>query len=381
MDYELTILMPCLNEAETLGICIQKAKDFLKTYNIQGEILVADNGSNDGSPDIARAHGANLISVSTKGYGAALKSGIKAAKGRYIVMGDADDSYDFLNLMPFLTKLREGYALVMGNRFKGGICKGAMPFLNRFLGNPVLSFIGRTFFRSTLGDFHCGLRGFDRDTFLQLDLQGDGMEFASEMIIKASLNKIKTTEVPIRLFPDGRSRQPHLRPWRDGWRHLRLLLLFSPQWLFFIPGLTLITLGLILMSLLAIGPLKIGHATFDIHTILLSSVLTRIGVQAVFFSVFAQYVQSVRFSVKPSKLIRTFTLERGLAIGLTLLTTGSAIILWEIYHWAKLGFGHLAPTEIMRLLIPSSMFLIIGMQFIFGSFFMSLLNVYHQKSD
>jgi glycosyltransferase involved in cell wall biosynthesis len=223
-SYELTILMPCLNESETLASCIQKAKTFLQSEKINGEILIADNGSTDGSQEIALQLGARVISVPKRGYGAALKSGIQQAYGRYIIMGDADDSYDFLNLNPFISKLREGYELVMGNRFKGGIVDGAMPLLNRYLGNPVLSLIGRIFFKSTIGDFHCGLRGFHRDSFQQLDLQGDGMEFASEMVVKATLKKLKMTEVPIQLYPDGRSRRPHLRPWRDGWRHLRLLL-------------------------------------------------------------------------------------------------------------------------------------------------------------
>lgn len=234
MECEITILMPCLNEAETLAECIKKANHFLTSSKVKGEILVADNGSTDGSQAIAESHGARVISVPTKGYGAALKSGIDAARGQFVIMGDADDSYDFLNLMPFLAKLREGYDLVMGNRFKGGIREGAMPLLNRYLGNPVLSLIGRLFFKSKIGDFHCGLRGFKRDRFQQLGLQGDGMEFASEMVVKATLKKFKITEVPTQLFPDGRSRRPHLRPWRDGWRHLRLLLLFSPRWLFFL---------------------------------------------------------------------------------------------------------------------------------------------------
>lgn len=221
---ELTILMPSLNEAETIANCIQKAKTFLESENIHGEILIADNGSTDGSPTIAEANGARVITVSKRGYGSAIKSGIQAAKGRYVIMGDADDSYDFLHLSPFLQKLREGYELVMGNRFQGGIKKGAMPFLNRYLGNPVLSFFGRVFFKCDIGDFHCGLRGFDRARFLSLHLDGDGMELASEMVVKASLLQFKMTEVPTTLSKDGRSRRPHLRPWRDGWRHLQLLL-------------------------------------------------------------------------------------------------------------------------------------------------------------
>ncbi len=222
---ELTILMPCLNEAETLAICIKKAKAFLARENISGEILIADNGSSDGSQTIAKEQGAIVVDVSVRGYGAALRQGIQHASGRYIIMGDADDSYNFTHLSPFLTKLREGHQLVIGNRFKGGIEKGAMPFLNRYLGNPVLSFLARLFFKSSIGDFHCGLRGFERDAILQLNLHTDGMEFASEMVVKATLHQYKIAEVPTTLSPDGRNRKPHLRPWRDGWRHLKLLLL------------------------------------------------------------------------------------------------------------------------------------------------------------
>jgi glycosyltransferase involved in cell wall biosynthesis len=381
-SYELTILMPCLNEAETLDLCIQKAKSFLTNSNIKGEILIADNGSTDGSQAIAQSHGAQVISIPTKGYGAALKGGIQAARGQYIVMGDADDSYDFLNIMPFLTKLREGYELVMGNRFKGGICKGAMPFLNRFLGNPVLSFIGRLFFKSDIRDFHCGLRGFHRETFKNLDLQGDGMEFASEMVIKASLNKLKITEVPIQLFPDGRSRSPHLRPWRDGWRHLRLLLLFSPRWLFYYPGLLLVTFGTLLMCLLFKGPLVLGHTTLDIHTMLFSSVFITVGLQAIFFSVFAHRIQSLYFNIQtkpPLAIVRYFTLERGLGVGLLLLLIGSSCSITSFSYWANHAFGNLAPTDMMRLLIPATMFLVLGMQFIFSSFFMRLIEEYHKK--
>jgi glycosyltransferase involved in cell wall biosynthesis len=229
---ELTILMPCLNEAETLATCITKARSFLSRTGISGEILIADNGSIDGSQTIARDLGARIIPVTTRGYGSALRTGIQAAHGRFVIMGDSDDSYNFSLLDDFVEKLRAGYQLVMGNRFKGGILPGAMPPLHRYLGNPVLTAIGRLFFRSACGDFHCGLRGFERSAILALDLQGSGMEFASEMVVKATVHNLRIAEVPIVLSPDGRTRPPHLRSWRDGWRHLRVLLLFSPRWLF-----------------------------------------------------------------------------------------------------------------------------------------------------
>jgi glycosyltransferase involved in cell wall biosynthesis len=380
-SYDLTILMPCLNEAETLALCIQKARKFLTDKKIHGEILIADNGSSDGSPEIARAQGATLISVPQKGYGAALKSGIEAAQGRYIIMGDADNSYDFLDLMPLFNKLREGYDLVMGNRFKGRILRGAMPFLNRYLGNPALSFLGRVFFKSTIGDFHCGLRGFRRASFQQLNLQGDGMEFASEMIIKATLNKLKITEVPIKLFPDGRSRHSHLRPWRDGWRHLRLLLLFSPRWVFYYPGIFLMGLGFLLMSALIVGPLKIGQINFDLHTLLFSSLFSIVGLQAILFSTFAKCIEDFHLqknaTLAPNFHESTlFTLERGLLLGLLLIVLGSSGACWSFWYWLRHSFGALAPTQMMRILIPSFTFLILGMQFMLASFFFSILRLH-----
>ena len=384
-SFEMTILMPCLNEAETIGACIQKAQQFLHKENVNGEVLIADNGSTDGSQDIARSLGARVISVPARGYGAALKSGIAAAEGQYIIMGDADDSYDFLNLMPFLTKLREGYDLVMGNRFQGGIIDGAMPILNRYLGNPVLSFIGRVFFRSNIGDFHCGLRGFRRDSFHQLDLQGDGMEFASEMVVKATLKKLKTTEVPTRLFPDGRSRRPHLRPWRDGWRHLRLLLLFSPRWLFLYPGLTLLFFGLWLMSLLIMGPIDIGHVNLDIHTMLFSALFMIVGLQAVCFAIFAEYIAERHLKIHhPHNYLlaslKYFTLERGLIVGLLLALLGGAGACYAFWYWQhETSFGVLDPTQMMRLLIPVVTILVLGVQLIFDSFFMSLLGMHLGK--
>ncbi len=363
---EVTILMPCLNEAETIATCIHQANDFLTTENLHGEILIADNGSNDDSANIATSLGARVISVAKRGYGAALLAGIAAAQGRFIIMGDADASYDFKNLSAFLQKLRDGYDLVMGNRFQGGIAAGAMPFLNRYLGNPVLSSLGRLFFRNHIGDFHCGLRGFRRDAILQLNLQGDGMEFASEMIIKATLHELNITEVPTRLFQDGRSRPPHLRPWRDGWRHLRLLLLFSPRWLFLYPGALLLMVGLLLMSLLVWTPLQVGHVRLDIHTLLFSGFFVILGVQAVSFGI----------TIKWWHKLTHFTLERGLLLGLCLIFLSSIGVGYGFWYWQHLSFGSLAPTQMMRILIPAITFFIVGVQIIFSSFFLSFLNLH-----
>lgn len=378
-NIEITILMPCLNEAETLAICINKAKKFLTTANVRGEVLIADNGSTDGSQDIAKAHGARVVAVPTRGYGAALKSGIKAAQGNYIIMADADDSYDFLNLTPFLTKLREGYDLVMGNRFKGGIVKGAMPLLNRYLGNPVLSFLGRIFFKTSIGDFHCGLRGFKRDSFLALELQGDGMEFASEMIAKATFKNLKITEVPTSLYPDGRNRRPHLRPWRDGWRHLRLLFLLSPRWLFLYPGLSLILIGLLLMSMLITGPIVINHIYFDIHTMLFSGFFMIAGLQAVCFAIFSKLIsEPYRHTINKDfslRIIQHFTLERGLLVGFIFLIVGGIGACYSFWYWAHQSFGPLLPTQMMRMLIPAITSLVIGLQLMFASFFMSVLKL------
>src|SRR5690349_5248662 len=264
---ELTVLMPCLNESETLATCIQKAWRYIRRSGISGEVVVADNGSTDGSQNIARRHDAIVVDVPAKGYGSALIAGIRAARGRFVIMGDSDDSYDFAELDPFVQKLRGGSELVMGNRFKGGIKKGAMPPLHRYLGNPVLTSIGRLFFNSPCGDFHCGLRGFSRDAILRLDLQSPGMEFASEMVVKATLRGLDIAEVPTTLSPDGRSRPPHLRSWRDGWRHLRFLLLFSPAWLFLYPGFALFAGGLLTMLWLQPQSRSIGSVTLDVHTL------------------------------------------------------------------------------------------------------------------
>jgi glycosyltransferase involved in cell wall biosynthesis len=368
---ELTILMPCLNEAETLATCIQKAKTFLTEARIQGEILIADNGSTDGSQRIAELAGARVVNVATKGYGAALKGGMAAAQGKYIVMGDADDSYNFLNLTAFVEQLRQGHDLVMGNRFQGGIQKGAMPFLNRYLGNPVLSLLGRLFFKNNIGDFHCGLRGFQRERMQALQLQGDGMEFASEMIVKATLHQFKMTEVPTTLSPDGRNRKPHLRPWRDGWRHLRLLLLFSPRWLFFYPGLALLMIGFFCMALLLQGPVDIAGINFDIHTMLFCSLFMLVGMQAIWFSVFAKTLAA--FELKQKQSASWLTLERGLILGMLLSLAGLGGAGYSFYSWAHLSFGNVNPVAMMRWLIPSVTSIVLGVQMIFSSFFKALL--------
>lgn len=380
---ELTILMPCLNEAETLKTCIDKAQAYLVSENIQGEVLIADNGSTDGSQEIAERAGARVVHVPIKGYGAALTHGIDAAKGRYIIMGDSDDSYDFSKLHLFVQELRKGFELVMGNRFKGGIKKGAMPFLHRYLGNPVLSFIGRLFFKIPIRDFHCGLRGFHKQAIQKLGLRTTGMEFASEMVVKAALYKLKFTEVPTILSPDGRSRPPHLRTWRDGWRHLRFLLLYSPTWLFLYPGLSLIFVGLALTSLLILDPIKVGSLTLDIHTLLYSNLFIIIGFQSALF-----YVLSKTFAVTqglvPStgrfeKFLKYINLEVGLVAGLLMLVLGFGSTFYAFNKWREVQFGTLDPTKLMRLTIPAVTIIILGVQITLFSFFLSTLGIKTEK--
>jgi glycosyltransferase involved in cell wall biosynthesis len=379
---EVSIIMPCLNEASTLSVCIEKAHAFLKSYDIYGEIIVADNGSTDGSQAIAVEHGAHVVNVPDRGYGAALAGGINAARGKYLIMGDADDSYDFTTLSPFIEKLRDGYDLVMGNRFKGGIKPGAMPKLNRYLGNPVLTGLGRLFFRSPAGDFHCGLRGFSKEAIQRLDLQTTGMEFASEMVVKATLYGLRITEVPTTLSPDGRDRPPHLRRWRDGWRHLRFLLLYSPRWLFLYPGLLFIALGLMGMGILLAGPVTIGATTFDIHTMLYASTSIILGLQAVAFALFSM-VFAVNARLLPEddrirRVLKVLTLERGLICGVILCLCGIAGSIYAVVIWGRVSFGPLVPSVAMRIAIPSVTSLAAGLQIIFASFFLSILQVRHK---
>jgi glycosyltransferase involved in cell wall biosynthesis len=380
---ELTVVMPCLNEAETVATCVRKAIGFLETSGISGEVLVADNGSTDGSQALATEAGARVVPVSDKGYGNALMGGIVAARGKYIIMGDADDSYDFTNLMPFVDELRKGADLVMGNRFQGGIAPGAMPPLHKYLGNPVLSFIGRLFFRSKIGDFHCGLRGFNRDSVMALNLQATGMEFASELVVKASLYGQHVTEVPTTLAKDGRSRPPHLHTWRDGWRHLRFLLLFSPRWLFFLPGLALLIVGLIVGAVVVPHPFKWGSITFDVDTLVAASAAVVIGFQSVLFSLFTQvYAGSEGFLPKEpriTRLLEKLSLERGLILGALIGLAGLAGLIFSVLYWHGQGFHNLNYEHSLRLMIPSVTALMVSCQVILGTFFLSILGIKHTR--
>jgi len=379
--YELTILMPCLNEAETLETCIKKAQTFLYENNVDGEILIADNGSTDGSIDIAERNGARVVNVETKGYGAALIAGCNAALGKYVIMGDSDDSYDFLHLMPFVEKLREGYDLVMGNRFKGGIEKGAMPFSHRYIGNPVLSFIGRFFYSSKIGDFHCGLRGYNTARMRSIDLKTTGMEYASEMVVKSTLYGFKIAEVPTTLKKDGRSHAPHLHTWRDGWRHLKFLLMHSPKWLFLYPGIFLLVLGLGLMIAILVGHVSIGGAGLGVHTMLYSSAMILLGVNMVMFSKFTEgYARSTGFiPVKPvGKLGKFFTVEKGILFGVILFIIGLVCSIMAVNVWAKNSYGILEPDKMMRLTIPAFTAIVVGIQMILSSFFLGILQIKHK---
>lgn len=378
-ETELSIVMPCLNEAETLERCIVKAQNFLKEQGIKGEVVIGDNGSTDGSCEIAVRNGARVVEVRDKGYGNALKGAIRASSGKYVIMGDSDDSYDFSNLMPLVEKLREGNDLVMGNRFKGGIQTGAMPFLHRYLGNPVLSFLGRLLFGSRIGDFHCGLRGFSKESFNRMGLQTTGMEFATEMVMKASVFKMKVCEVPVKLYPDGRSRPPHLRTWRDGWRHLRFMLLYSPSWLFLYPGILLMLTGLTTGTFLVKGPVKINNVTFDLHTLVYMALLVLAGFQSVLFycktKIFAVNQGLLPESKNFEKIFRYFNLETGLIVSAVLILAGIGGTLWSFSAWREAGFQRLSPEEMMRMVIPSMLAFLLGIQIFFSSFFFSILGL------
>ena len=376
---ELSVVMPCLNEAETLQGCVEKASRFLEDNAIEGEIVIADNGSSDGSRAIAERLPVHLVTADEKGYGSALMEGVRAARGRFIVMGDADGSYDFSALMPFVAKLRQGYDLVMGNRFQGGIKPGAMPALHRCLGNPVLTAIGRFLFRSPCGDFHCGLRAFSRDAVLRMNLQTTGMEFASEMVLKATVLGMRIAEVPTVLWPDGRSRPPHLRSWRDGWRHLRFMLLYSPRWLFLYPGLVLMAVGLALGAWLLPGPRRLGAATLDVHTLLYAAIMVMLGFQAVNFAVFTK-IFAVTQGLLPedprlSRLFRWVTLEVGMAVGLVLVVLGLAASAFAFHAWRAESYGPLDPTRVLRITIPAVLALTLGFEIILSSFFLSVLGL------
>ena len=374
---ELTIVMPCLNESETLAICIRKARAALEQNGITGEVLIADNGSTDGSQAIAEMEGARVVNVPVRGYGAALLAGIEASTTTYVLMGDADDSYDFSHAPRFLERLRGGAELVMGNRFKGGIAPGAMPFLHRYLGNPVLSLAGKLLFQVPCSDFHCGLRAFNREVIHNLNLRTLGMEFASEMVVKAGLYKLRIEEVPTTLKPDGRSRAPHLRTWRDGWRHLRFLLMYSSKVLFLYPGLLLMLVCGLAASMLIGGPITLGHVSFDVDTLVYAVLGFMLGFQAVAFFVGAKTFAVAEGLIPgwafPRKAFKLFNLEIGLVFGSLMLLAGVLGTIFAIVRWKSTNFGKLDPTAFLRLTLPSACAIALGMEIVFLSFFLSIL--------
>ncbi|MBR1814048.1 MAG: glycosyltransferase family 2 protein [Lachnospiraceae bacterium] len=380
-EVELTVLMPCLNEAETLKTCITKAQKAIAEMGIEGEVLIADNGSTDGSIEIAESCGARVEHVPSRGYGAALIGGISAAAGKYCIMGDADDSYDFSKLDQFVKKLREGYDLVMGNRFKGGIEKGAMPFLHRYLGTPVISFLGRLFYHNDIGDFNCGMRGFNTESMRKLGLRTTGMEFASEMIVQSALHGYKIAEVPCTLSVDGRSRKPYLSTWSDGWRHLKFLLMHSPDWLFLYPGVFLSVLGLVLMVSLLLGPIHLSGVSLDINTLLFASAFLIIGMNLISFSIFTKVYASVSGYIpmtKSMERLKNFQTDKGVFIGVLLFLAGVIVSIVAIVIWGRAGFGALEPGVVMRITIPAVALCILGVQLAFGSFMVSILQIKHQ---
>ena len=377
---EFTILMPCLNEEETIGICISRALDFIQRAGILGEVLIADNGSTDNSIAIAKTAGARVVHVPEKGYGAAVMGGIAAARGRYIILGDADDSYDFSTLEPFVDKLRSGYSLVMGNRFSGRIMPGAMPFLHRYLGNPALSFIGRLFFNIPVGDFHSGLRGFSKEAIEKLDLTTTGMELSSEMIVKSSLNSLKIGEVPITLKPDGRSRPPHLKTWRDGWRHLKFLLMYSPKWLFFYPGLILTVFGLVLSAALMSGPIQIARGLeLDLNSFIAACLLTVVGTQLITYGLLARYYAAIT-GILPStpateQMIAWCKTDRLALLALGMFLVGGALFVASLVEWAEVDFGDLASPIVPRLVASGLALTIVGIQTGFAAFLFGILAI------
>ena len=375
----LSVVMPCLNEVETVALCVAKASGWMKQRGIRGEVIVADNGSRDGSQAAAERAGARVIPVKARGYGSALMGGIYTARGRWVIMGDADDSYDFSRLDGFWRKLSGGDDLVMGNRFQGGIRPKAMPVLHRYLGNPVLSLLGRIFYRSPVGDFHCGLRGFDRQAILKLGLSSPGMEFASEMVVKATLAGLKISEVPTTLDPDGRSRPPHLRTWRDGFRHLQFLLLHAPRWLFLYPGLFLTGSGIVLLALLSGGSLRLGKLVLDVHTLLYGGVFVMVGVQLLLFSLFANRLRITPAPVRPPRILRWLhglmsSSWAFLAAGI-LLVSGLALSLAALWSWGRADFGDLDPLRVMRLVIPAGVLISLSLQIGFSAFLYEMIRL------
>jgi hypothetical protein len=376
---ELSIVMPCLDERETIVGCVRAAQAFIARTGIAAEIVVADNGSSDGSVALAQAGGARVVAVAERGYGAALAGGIAAARGRYVIIGDGDGSYDFAYLDAFLAALRCGHDLVMGNRFRGGIAPGAMPFLHRYVGNPILSLIGRLFFRVRIGDFHCGLRGFDRRRILALDLYTRGMEFASEMVVAAALAGYDIVEVATKLARDGRSRPPHLRTWRDGWRHLRFLLMFCPRWLFLYPGVALVVAGTVGVVVLLAGPVRIGGVEFGVHTFLVAAIAILVGMQVVCFGLIARRFAAAHGFLPKSRLLAVFlsevTLERGLIAAGVVTASGCIGLMWSLTQWASADFGALHGASVLRILVLSLVAIASGIQLAFTSFLLGVLDI------
>jgi glycosyltransferase involved in cell wall biosynthesis len=377
--FELSVVLPCLNERETVGICVQKAVAALSKAKIHGEVIVADNGSSDGSVELAQSAGARVVHVELRGYGNALRGGIQAARGVYVLMADSDDSYDFTHIPRFVEQLRNGSDLVMGNRFLGGIRDGAMPSLHRYLGNPVLTAIGRLFFHSPSRDFHCGIRAFRKDSYDRMDIRSTGMEFASEMVVKASLLRMKVSEVPTTLSPDGRTHPPHLRTWHDGWRHLRFLLMYSPRWLFLYPGIASIVVGLATCTWLLPGPRRIGSVGFDFHTLAYGFGAILVGFQllafAVFTKVFATLEGLLPEDPRLNRMFEYVKLETGLLAGVLCVALGVAGSILALSAWARSSFGAITSDNLLRLVMLSVFALILGPQIIFSSFFLSILGL------
>ena len=382
MSCDLTIVMPCLNEAETLVACIEKARRGIELAGVSGEVLIADNGSTDGSIELAEKHGARVVRVTAKGYGSALRGGIEAARGKWLLMGDADDSYDFSQAPRFVEKLRAGNDLVMGCRMpRGGgtVMPGAMPWKNRWLGNPVLSFLGRLFFKTPIQDFHCGLRAFTRAAYDRMELKTTGMEFASEMVMRSSIHAMRVDEVPITLHKDGRSRPPHLKPWRDGWRHLRFMLIYSPRWLFLVPGLVLAGLGALASAAIFFSPLNLGGVQFDTGTLTIACMCVIIGVQFVAFACFTKVFAIAEDLLPPdprfARVFRFFTLEKGLVAGALTLAAGLGLLAWSVWLWEQAGFGSLPHAENLRRVIAAATLITVGIEVMGASFFMSVLGL------
>ncbi len=374
----LSVVIPCLNEANTIGICIQKAKQAMEKLSLAfTEIIVADNGSTDGSLFICEQENVNIVPVDQKGYGAALHAGISAAKGEWVVFADADDSYDFGEIPAFIPALQQGYDLVVGNRFDGTIHKDAMPFLHRYLGTPVISLIGRRSFNVPLTDFNCGMRAVRKDAYIKLGMKAPGMEYASEMIAKAGLHKLKIAEVPVNLYKDGRGRKPHLRTWQDGWKHLRLILLLSPKWLLLYPAMFFLIIGTLLGGALVFSYVRIFNLVLDIHTLYYASVMFMLGTQLMQFYILARLYGS-SMGLYPARrlsstVFRFFAFEKSLIAGSLIFFAGILLTGYAVYQWQQKHFGELDPVYVFRIIIPAGFCISFGMQIIVFGFLLYTL--------